>query len=113
MPVYKAPLRDMRFVIHELLEVEKHSNLPIFSEAPADIIDAVLEEGAKVAEEILFPLNQVGHEEGCTFNDGVVTTPTGFKEGFAEYRQAGRHCRKRHFPPPGSEPVARPAVQPT
>ena len=89
MPVYKAPLRDMRFVIHELLEVEKHSNLPIFSEAPADIIDAVLEEGAKVAEEILFPLNQVGHEEGCTFNDGVVTTPTGFKEGFAEYRQGG------------------------
>jgi alkylation response protein AidB-like acyl-CoA dehydrogenase len=89
MPEYKAPLRDMRFVLHELLEVEKHQNLPIFSEAPADIIDAVLEEGAKVAEEILFPLNQVGHEEGCTFKDGEVTTPTGFKEAFAQYREGG------------------------
>jgi len=89
MPVYEAPLRDMRFVIHELLEVDKYQNLPIFSEAPADIIDAVLEEGAKVAQEILFPLNQVGHEEGCTFKDGEVTTPTGFKEAFAEYREGG------------------------
>ncbi len=89
MPIYEAPLRDMRFVIHEVMEVDKFSNLPIFSEAPTDIIDAILEEGAKVSQEVLFPLNQVGHEEGCTFKDGNVTTPTGFKEAFATYREGG------------------------
>jgi len=89
MPIYEAPLRDMRFVIHEVMEVDKFSNLPIFSEAPTDIVDAILEEGAKVSQEVLFPLNQVGHEEGCTFKDGNVTTPTGFKEGFATYREGG------------------------
>jgi hypothetical protein len=89
MPIYEAPLRDLRFVIHELMEVDKYSNLPVFSEAPSDIVDAVLEEGAKVAEQILLPLNQVGHEEGCTFKDGDVTAPTGFKEGFATYREGG------------------------
>jgi len=89
MPIYQAPVRDMRFVIHEVMQVDKYQNLPVFSEAPADIIDAILEEGAKVAEEILQPLNQVGHEEGCTFEDGEVTTPTGFKDAFATYREGG------------------------
>ncbi len=89
MPVYEAPTRDMRFVIHEMMEVEKYQNLPGFSEAPADVIDAILEEGAKISQELLFPLNQVGHEEGCTFKDGQVTTPTGFKEAFATYREGG------------------------
>ena len=89
MPVYEAPTRDMRFVIHEMMEVDKYQNLPGFSEAPADVIDAILEEGAKISQELLFPLNQVGHEEGCTFKDGEVTTPTGFKEAFETYREGG------------------------
>ena len=89
MPIYEAPLRDMRFVIHEVMEVDKYQNMPVFAEAPADIVDAILEEGAKVVQEVLFPLNQVGHEEGCTFKDGEVTTPSGFKEAFATYREGG------------------------
>ena len=89
MPTYQAPLRDFRFVLHELLQVGKYQNLPAFAEAPPDIIDAVLEEGAKVCEEVIFPLNQSGDEEGCHFENGEVRTPQGFKEAFELYRQGG------------------------
>ena len=89
MPTYQAPLRDFRFVLHELLQVGNYQNLPAFAEAPPDIIDAVLEEGAKVCEELVFPLNQSGDEEGCHFEDGEVRTPQGFKEAYEQYRQGG------------------------
>ncbi len=89
MPSYQAPLRDMRFVLHELLEVENYSNLPRFEDAAPDVIDAVLEEGAKICEEVLQPINQSGDLEGCTLKDGEVTTPTGFKEAYKTYTEGG------------------------
>lgn len=89
MTVYKAPLRDIRFVLQELLHAERLVELPGYEEATPDQIDFVLEEIAGICESLLFPLNRVGDEEGCHFADGVVTTPPGFKEAFAKYVEAG------------------------
>src|ERR671918_157773 len=89
MTTYSAPLRDMRFVLHELLEVGRLASLPGYAEATPDLIDAVLEEGAKLAENVLFPLNRSGDEEGCTFENGVVRTPKGFKEAYDQFAQGG------------------------
>ena len=89
MTAYNAPLRDIRFVLHELLHVERYQNIPDFADASPETIDAVLEEGGRIAEEVLFPLNRSGDEEGCSFEDGVVMTPEGFKEAYRTYREAG------------------------
>jgi alkylation response protein AidB-like acyl-CoA dehydrogenase len=89
MTTYTAPLRDMRFVLHELLEVERLAALPGFEEATPDLIDAVLEEGARLAENVLFPLNRPGDEAGCAFENGVVRTPKGFKAAYDQFAQAG------------------------
>jgi alkylation response protein AidB-like acyl-CoA dehydrogenase len=89
MTTYKAPLRDIRFVLHELLEVEKLAALPGFAEATTDLVDAVIEEGARVCENVLFPLNRPGDEEGCSFENGVVRTPKGFKEAYEQFREGG------------------------
>ena len=89
MTVYQPPLRDMRFVLHELLQVERYQNIPAFADASMETIDSVLEEGGKIAREVLFPLNAIGDEEGCIFDNGEVTTPSGFKEAFRTYREAG------------------------
>ena len=74
MPQYQAPLRDMQFVLHELLEVEKElAELPAHAEVNRELIDQVLEEGGKFCAEVLFPLNRSGDEEGCRYEgDGVV-----------------------------------------
>ncbi|MEQ9526838.1 MAG: acyl-CoA dehydrogenase family protein, partial [Parvibaculaceae bacterium] len=82
MPTYKAPLREYRFLLNELLDFSQYANLPGFADAPADLVDAILEEAAKLTEEVLLPLNQVGDREGCKLENGVVTTPTGFKEAY-------------------------------
>ena len=90
MPEYKAPVRDMKFVINELLESEKiHQSLPGYEEATEDLINAIVDEGAKFAEEVLAPLNQSGDEQGCQWNDGNVTTPAGFKEAYHHYVENG------------------------
>ncbi|PKB25426.1 hypothetical protein B0I00_0625 [Novosphingobium kunmingense] len=90
MPVYKAPTRDARFVINEVLKLESYSNLPGFEQATADMIDAVIEEGGRFTAEVLAPLNLSGDQQGCTRNaDGSVTTPSGFKEAHAQFREAG------------------------
>jgi alkylation response protein AidB-like acyl-CoA dehydrogenase len=90
MPTYQAPVRDMRFVLHEMLQIERFSNLPGFADAPRDVVDQILEEGAKFTEEVLHPLNQVGDREGCTrLQDGTVLTPTGFKDAFRQLVDAG------------------------
>jgi alkylation response protein AidB-like acyl-CoA dehydrogenase len=90
MPNYKAPTRDMQFVAHELFDFEKQlSVLPDFEEATADIVDAVIDEASKLIETEIFPLNKSGDEEECHFENGVVTTPKGFKEAFAEYVESG------------------------
>ena len=89
MPVYRAPLDDYRFVMQELLEVEKHRDLPQFEDLSPDTIDDVLSNAAKFCEEVLQPLNQSGDEEGCHFENGVVRTPKGFKEAFKAYAESG------------------------
>ncbi len=89
MPIYKAPLEDARFVLDEIVGAGKLAELPGYEDATPDLIAQVLEEGAKLCEEVLFPLNQSGDAEGCTFENGVVRTPKGFKEAYGTYIEAG------------------------
>jgi hypothetical protein len=90
MPVYKAPTRDTRFLINEVLQLEQYAALPGFENASADMIDVVVEECGKFCSEVLAPLNLSGDQEGCTRHpDGTVTTPKGFKEAHAQFREAG------------------------
>jgi len=92
MPEYKAPLRDIKFVADELLEMPAHyANLPAFAEvATPDMVDAIITEGAKFCENVIAPLNAVGDQEGCTRHDDCsVTTPTGFKAAYEQFVEAG------------------------
>jgi len=90
MVSYNAPLDDIRFVLYELLDYEGTvTNLPGYEEATRDLVDAVLEEGAKFCENELLPLNRSGDEEGCLYENGVVRTPAGFKEAYDAFREAG------------------------
>jgi len=89
MANYKAPLRDMRFVLYELHSGDKLSHLPGLEDMTPDLIDPVLEEAAKVCEEVLHPLNRSGDEEGCTWENGTVRTPKGFKEAYKLFCDAG------------------------
>jgi hypothetical protein len=88
---YTPPLRDMHFVLHEMLDVESRlRKLPPHADIDRATIDAVLEEGGKFCAEVLYPLNRVGDVEGCTRHpDGSVTTPTGFKEAYRQFIEAG------------------------
>nr|MBV6629924.1 acyl-CoA dehydrogenase C-terminal domain-containing protein [Oceanococcus sp. HetDA_MAG_MS8] len=90
MHQYKAPLRDMKFLLHEVFDYDKHyAELPGGEEFTPDIVDAVLEEMARFCESEIAPLNQSGDEEGCKLEDGKVTTPKGFKEAYQEFKEAG------------------------
>ncbi|HXI88296.1 MAG TPA: acyl-CoA dehydrogenase C-terminal domain-containing protein [Parvularculaceae bacterium] len=90
MTSYAAPLNDMRFLLFDVLDISKYSNLPGFADASADIVDAILEEGAKLAADVLHPLNHSGDKEGCKrAPDGSVTTPKGFKEAYQIFRGGG------------------------
>ncbi|KQM19430.1 acyl-CoA dehydrogenase C-terminal domain-containing protein [Novosphingobium sp. Leaf2] len=89
MQVYEAPLRDMRFVIHELHNDDGFGNIAALEEFTPDLVDAVLEEAAKVAQEVLLPINRSGDVEGCTLENGVVRTPSGFKEAYTMFREGG------------------------
>ena len=91
MPHYTAPLRDMQFVLFDLLQAEAElAALPRHAGLDRETIEAVLEEGAKFASQVIQPLNQVGDREGCTWHgDGVVTAPPGFKEAYRQYVDNG------------------------
>ena len=92
MPQYNPPLRDMQFVLHEVLHVtDELKVLPRHAEMDAETINAVLEEGGKFATEVIFPLNISGDEEGCTLDKTTheVTPPKGFKEAYAKYVEGG------------------------
>lgn len=89
MPVYKAPLENMKFVLHDVLGVESLSRLPGYEEATPDMVDSILEEAAKMCEEVLFPLNQSGDREGCVWDNGAVRTPTGFGDAYDAFAQGG------------------------
>jgi alkylation response protein AidB-like acyl-CoA dehydrogenase len=87
---YKAPLRDMRFLINEVLDYPQHySTLSNGAEATPEMVDAILEGAATLCEEVLAPLNASGDKEGCHLADGVVTTPKGFKEAYAQFVAGG------------------------
>ena len=90
MATYKAPLDDMRFVLHEVFEAEKvWASMPATEEVTRDLADAILEEAGKMTEGLMFPLNRSGDEEGCQWNDGEVTTPKGFKQAFRTFAENG------------------------
>jgi alkylation response protein AidB-like acyl-CoA dehydrogenase len=88
MSSYQAPLRDMQFVLHELAGLEAIAKLPGFEDT-LDAADAIMEEAATFASEVLDPINQTGDKEGCTWKDGNVTTPKGFKEAYQQFAKAG------------------------
>ncbi len=90
MPVYKAPTADTLFVLNDVLGLERYGNLPGFADASPDMVEAIVGEAAKVAEEALFPLNLSGDQEGCTRkDDGSVTVPKGFNQAYDQYCQGG------------------------
>ena len=89
MPQYTPPRRDHQFVINDLLNVQQYNNLPSFSDASEDIVDAILEEGGKLCEQVLHPLNAVGDKEGCQLNDGEVTVPNGFQDAYNQLTEGG------------------------
>jgi alkylation response protein AidB-like acyl-CoA dehydrogenase len=92
MPSYTPPLRDLQFVLHELLDaVPTLRQIPAHAELDADTINAVLEEGGKFAAEVIQPLNLSGDQEGCTLDQAThaVTTPKGFKQAYAKYVEGG------------------------
>lgn len=90
MPSYQAPIRDMRFVMDEMLDYPAHyARLPGGDEASPDVVSAILEEGARFAREVLLPINQSGDAEGCLLEGGEVKAPSGFKEAYQQYVEGG------------------------
>ena len=90
MPVYKAPVEDVLFLLDDVFQVGRYDNLPGFADASADVRAAILGEAAKFCEEVLAPLNRTGDIEGCArHDDGRVTTPNGFKQAFKQYGDGG------------------------
>ena len=89
MSDYRAPVKDMRFVMEELAGFRELSAMPGFEEATSDLAEAILDEAARFTGEVLAPLNRVGDKEGCKLTADGVTTPPGWKEAYAQYREAG------------------------
>lgn len=89
MAQYQPPLRDYQFIYHELFDPARIQALPGCEEFDGDLVNAVLEESGRFCAEVLFPLNRSGDEEGCTFDNGEVRTPAGFKEAYQAFAEAG------------------------
>jgi alkylation response protein AidB-like acyl-CoA dehydrogenase len=89
MPTYKAPLRDFRFLLHEVFDASREYARSGFPDATEDMVDAILGEAAKFTENVVAPLNQPGDEFGAKWKDGAVTTAPGFKEAWQQYREGG------------------------
>ncbi len=89
MPIYSAPMENIKFVLHDVLGAQSLTEIPGFEDANQELVNQVLEEGARLCEEVLFPINQSGDEEGCKLENGIVTTPKGFKEAYTQFIQGG------------------------
>ena len=88
MPTYTAPVKDQMFVLHDVLNISA-ADVPGYDELDRDTTQAILDEAAKLAQDVLAPLNPVGDEQGCTLENGVVRTPDGFKAAFDQMRDGG------------------------
>jgi alkylation response protein AidB-like acyl-CoA dehydrogenase len=86
---YKAPVRDLSFVLHDVLEVERFANHFETTDLSRDLIDQIVAEGGKFADEVIAPINRIGDQEGCTIDGDVVTTPKGWKEAYRQMVEAG------------------------
>ncbi|WP_019029412.1 acyl-CoA dehydrogenase C-terminal domain-containing protein [Colwellia piezophila] len=89
MPEYKAPIRDIKFVMQELLNCDNHYQKLGYEDASLDMVDAIISEAAKFTEQVVAPINQIGDEQGCTWTNGEVTTPDGFKDAYQQYVAGG------------------------
>jgi alkylation response protein AidB-like acyl-CoA dehydrogenase len=90
MPVYKAPVDEVTFLLRDVFHLDRYNNLPGFAEATPDVVEAVLGEAAKFSEAVLMPLNRIGDQEGCRRNpDGSVTTPRGFRDAYKKLVEGG------------------------
>lgn len=89
MPVYKAPIREFEFVLKDYLGLEQHQDVTGFADVGDDLQAAILEEGARFCEEVLFPLNQKGDQQGLKFDNGKVTLPDGFVDAYKQYVEGG------------------------
>jgi alkylation response protein AidB-like acyl-CoA dehydrogenase len=94
MAEYVAPVKDMQFVLKHVVGLDQVNALPGWEEVTEDLVDAILEEAAKMANEVLSPLNTTGDREGAKFKDGVVTTPPGFRDAYHQYIAAGWNAVK-------------------
>ena len=86
---YKAPVRDFAFILKDVLDIDRYSNVPGFADASFDLVSQILEEGGKFAEEVIAPINRAGDQHGCKWDNGVVTGPPGWKEAFKAMVEAG------------------------
>jgi hypothetical protein len=89
MPTYTAPVRDMQFILYDLLKIDQYSDIEGFADASPDVVASILEEGAKLTQEVLQPINLSGDEEGCHLENNAVRTPKGFKEAYKTYIEGG------------------------
>ncbi len=89
MATYKAPIREIQFVLNDVLDAGQLSALPPYGDATMETMNGLIEEAAKLIEEQIAPLNASGDAEGCRWNNGEVSVPKGFAEAYQQYWQAG------------------------